>query len=58
MILQVFFRDFQRFLNCMVGITFRAIAASAPIWQFTGLTPCDAFNRVVTADYATVSAGN
>jgi len=33
-----------------------AIAASAPIWQFTGLTPCDAFNRVVTADYATVSA--
>jgi len=32
-----------------------AIAASAPIWQFTGLTPCDAFNRVVTADYTTVS---
>lgn len=28
-----------------------AIAASAPILQFTGLTPCDAFNRVVTADF-------
>ena len=34
----------------------RAIAASAPILQFTGLTPCDAFNRVVTADYATTSS--
>lgn len=33
-----------------------AIAASAPIWQFTGLTPCDAFNRVVTSDYAAISA--
>lgn len=33
----------------------RAIAASAPILQFTGLTPCDAFNRVVTADFASAS---
>jgi len=30
---------------------FRAIAASAPIWQFTGLTPCGDFNRIVTADF-------
>ncbi|KAI9562235.1 hypothetical protein GHT06_013200 [Daphnia sinensis] len=33
-----------------------AIAASAPILQFTGLTPCDAFNRVVTADFSSASA--
>lgn len=32
-----------------------AIAASAPILQFTGLTPCDAFNRVVTADFTSSS---
>jgi len=32
-----------------------SIAASAPILQFTGLTPCDAFNRVVTADFAAAS---
>ncbi|XP_064636783.1 lysosomal Pro-X carboxypeptidase-like isoform X2 [Lineus longissimus] len=28
-----------------------AIAASAPIWQFTGLTDCHMFNKIVTADY-------
>ena len=28
---------------------FRAIAASAPVAQFTA--PCDAFGRIVTADY-------
>jgi len=25
-----------------------AIASSAPIWYFTGMTPCEAFNRVLT----------
>ncbi|KAK7070268.1 Serine-type peptidase activity protein [Halocaridina rubra] len=29
-----------------------AIAASAPILQFTGVTPCDKFGKVVTADFA------
>ncbi len=29
---------------------FRAIAASAPVAQFTA--PCDAFGRIVTADYS------
>lgn len=38
-----------------IFLFFRAIAASAPILQFTGLTPCDAFNRVVTADYTSSS---
>nr|CAD7398983.1 unnamed protein product [Timema cristinae] len=28
-----------------------SIAASAPIWQFIGLTPCGAFNRIVTSDF-------
>ncbi|RZC42264.1 lysosomal Pro-X carboxypeptidase, partial [Asbolus verrucosus] len=28
-----------------------AIAASAPIWQFQGLTPCENFNRIVTDVY-------
>lgn len=30
----------------------RAIAASAPILQFTGLTPCEKFGQLVTADFA------
>ncbi|ROT76904.1 hypothetical protein C7M84_004489 [Penaeus vannamei] len=29
-----------------------AIAASAPILQFTGLTPCEKFGQLVTADFA------
>ncbi|XP_075226337.1 lysosomal Pro-X carboxypeptidase [Lycorma delicatula] len=28
-----------------------ALAASAPIWQFTGLTKCEAFNQVTTSAY-------
>uniref|UniRef100_A0A1B6D068 Lysosomal Pro-X carboxypeptidase n=1 Tax=Clastoptera arizonana TaxID=38151 RepID=A0A1B6D068_9HEMI len=28
-----------------------SIASSAPIWQFTGLTPCGAFNRVLTSAF-------
>ncbi|KAK6640761.1 hypothetical protein RUM44_012458 [Polyplax serrata] len=28
-----------------------SIASSAPLWSFTGLTPCDAFARIVTADF-------
>ncbi|EFA10876.1 lysosomal Pro-X carboxypeptidase [Tribolium castaneum] len=30
-----------------------AIAASAPIWQFQGLTPCENFNRIVSNVYKT-----
>ncbi|KAK3849173.1 hypothetical protein Pcinc_044058 [Petrolisthes cinctipes] len=33
-----------------------AIAASAPILQFTDLTPCDKFGQVVTADFASASS--
>jgi lysosomal Pro-X carboxypeptidase len=29
-----------------------AIAASAPIWQFTGMVPCNSFNRITTSVYA------
>ncbi|XP_012260896.2 lysosomal Pro-X carboxypeptidase [Athalia rosae] len=32
-----------------------AIAASAPILQFTGITSCDAFARVVTSDFEAAS---
>ncbi|CAG9817007.1 unnamed protein product [Phaedon cochleariae] len=28
-----------------------AVASSAPIWQFRGLTPCENFNRIVTNVY-------
>ena len=30
---------------------FSSLAASAPIWQFTGLTPCEAFNEVLTKSF-------
>jgi hypothetical protein len=39
------------FLSCY----HRAIAASAPIFQFSGLTSCEAFSRIVTADYNSAS---
>ncbi|KAL0276297.1 UNVERIFIED_CONTAM: hypothetical protein PYX00_003896 [Menopon gallinae] len=32
-----------------------AIAASAPIWQFSGMTPCEAFFRITTSDYTAVN---
>lgn len=32
-----------KYPNIVIG----ALAASAPIWQFTGLTPCEDFNRVI-----------
>ncbi len=32
-------------------VTHRGIAASAPILQFTGLTNCLAFGKIVTGDY-------
>ncbi|XP_025204425.1 lysosomal Pro-X carboxypeptidase-like [Melanaphis sacchari] len=33
-----------------------AIASSAPIWQFTGMTPCNAFYRVTSSVYKNASA--
>ncbi|BET02524.1 Lysosomal Pro-X [Nesidiocoris tenuis] len=33
------------------GVITGALAASAPIWQFTNMTSCDAFNRVTTSAY-------
>ncbi|VVC30216.1 Alpha/Beta hydrolase fold,Peptidase S28 [Cinara cedri] len=33
-----------------------AIASSAPIWQFTGMTPCNAFYRVTSSAYTSTSA--
>ena len=35
---------------------FRAIAASAPVAQFDA--PCDAFGRIITADYAASPSEN
>ncbi|KAJ6637924.1 Lysosomal Pro-X carboxypeptidase [Pseudolycoriella hygida] len=35
-----------------------AIASSAPIFQFTNLTACDAFNRILTSVFATAFPGN
>lgn len=35
---------------------FSAIASSAPIWQFTGMTPCNAFYRVTSSVYIDTSA--
>ncbi|XP_071044535.1 lysosomal Pro-X carboxypeptidase isoform X2 [Parasteatoda tepidariorum] len=29
-----------------------AIASSAPVWQFTGLTPCEKYNEIITKDFA------
>ena len=34
------------------GSVVGAYAASAPIWQFTGLTPCETFNSIVTRTYS------
>ncbi|KAI6653616.1 Lysosomal Pro-X carboxypeptidase [Oopsacas minuta] len=33
------------------GTVVGAYAASAPIWQFTSLTPCETFNSIVTRTY-------
>ena len=43
----------MKYPNVVVG----AIAASAPIWQFGNLTPCDSFNRIASQDYRTTPGG-
>ncbi|KAK3788791.1 hypothetical protein RRG08_029239 [Elysia crispata] len=40
-----------KYPNIVVG----SLAASAPIWQFTGITPCNSFYDVATATWARVS---
>ncbi|XP_060576858.1 lysosomal Pro-X carboxypeptidase-like [Ruditapes philippinarum] len=40
-----------KYPNVVVG----ALAASAPIWQFTGLTPCEAFNKVIANVFTSVN---
>ncbi|XP_030382918.1 lysosomal Pro-X carboxypeptidase [Scaptodrosophila lebanonensis] len=35
-----------------------ALAASAPIWQFTDLTPCDIFNKITTSVFQTAYNAN
>lgn len=37
----------MKYPNMVAG----ALAASAPIWQFTGLAPCDSYNKGVTKDF-------
>ena len=37
----------MKYPNVVAG----ALAASAPIWQFTGLAPCDSYNKGVTKDF-------
>lgn len=39
-------------MNFFCLLYFRALAASAPIWQFTGIVPCGDFYKIVTQDYA------
>ncbi|BET02523.1 Lysosomal Pro-X [Nesidiocoris tenuis] len=39
------------------GVVTGALAASAPIWMFTNMTSCDAFNRVATSSYR-ITGGN
>lgn len=34
------------------SLYFRALAASAPIWQFPGMVPCGDFYKIVTQDFA------
>lgn len=38
----------MKYPNVVVG----ALAASAPIWQFTGMVPCGAFSKTTTQDFA------
>lgn len=33
-------------------LCFRALASSAPIWQFPGMVPCGEFYKIVTQDFA------
>lgn len=35
---------------------FRAVASSAPIWQFTGMTPCNDFYKVISSVYKNTSS--
>ena len=37
----------MKFPNVIAG----SLAASAPIWQFPGLAPCDSYNKGVTHDF-------
>ena len=37
----------MKYPNVIAG----SLAASAPIWQFTGLAPCDSYNKGVTKDF-------
>uniref|UniRef100_A0A0A9WII6 Lysosomal Pro-X carboxypeptidase n=1 Tax=Lygus hesperus TaxID=30085 RepID=A0A0A9WII6_LYGHE len=40
------------------GIITGSLAASAPIWQFTGMTPCDAFYKVTTRAFKVSGSQN
>lgn len=35
-----------------------AIASSAPVLQFSGITPCEVFSRIVTSDFKTAYNAN
>ena len=37
----------MKYPNVIAGV----LAASAPIWQFTGLAPCDFYNKGATKDF-------
>lgn len=43
---------FFSFLFLLVFLPFRALASSAPIWQFNDLVPCDVFMKIVTTDFS------
>lgn len=40
----------------LIFLLFRAIASSAPIWQFTGMTPCNDFYKVTSSVYRNINA--
>ena len=43
----------MKYPNVVVG----AIAASAPIWMFDDLSPCDGFNKIASRDYRSTPGG-
>lgn len=45
----------MNFMNLCCVFIFRAVASSAPIWQFQGLTPCEKFSEIVTDDFKNAS---
>lgn len=48
--------DEEKFITLIILVVFRALAASAPIWQFQGLTACGSFYEIVERTFRTGSS--